>query len=110
MAELWTAIQENLDLTIIVMNDQGYGVIRHIQDKAVGGRRRFDRISGPDLEGLAKLTGTPYWRVSAPEEFGLKAGAAIAVKGLALVEVDMTAIGDHPPYYPYGPKAEAVET
>ncbi|MFO1171927.1 MAG: thiamine pyrophosphate-binding protein [Hyphomicrobiaceae bacterium] len=109
LAELWTAIQENLDMTILVMNDQGYGVIRHIQDKAVGGRRRFDRISGPDLEGLAKLAGMPYWRVSAPHEFGPKAQEAIAVRGLALVEVDMTAIGDHPPYYPYGPKAEVVK-
>lgn len=108
LAELWTAIQEGVDMTILVMNDRGYGVIRHIQDKAAGGRRRFDRIAGPDLEGLSKLTGIPYWRVSAPEELGQKAQAAIAVEGLSLVEVDMTAIGDHPPYYPYGPKASAV--
>ena len=32
---------------------------------------------------------------------------AIAADGPAMVEVDMTAIGVHPPYFPYGPKAEA---
>jgi len=30
MAELWTAVQEGVNLTVLVMNDRGYGVIRHI--------------------------------------------------------------------------------
>ena len=32
VGELWTAVQENLDMTVIVMNDRGYGVIKRIQD------------------------------------------------------------------------------
>ena len=108
MTELWTAIQENLDMVIVVMNDRGYGVIRHIQDAAAGGRRRFDTILGPDLEALAKLAGMPFWRVERAEDFGSRVGAALAVRGPTLVEVDMTAIGDHPPYFPYGPKAVPV--
>jgi acetolactate synthase I/II/III large subunit len=107
LGELWTATQENADLTIIVMNDRGYGVIRHIQDAAAGGRRRFDNVLGPDLEGLARLAGIPYRRVARPEEFGAMAAEAIAVTGPSLVEVDMTSIGQHPPYFPYGPKAAA---
>ncbi|MCO5089754.1 thiamine pyrophosphate-binding protein [Bosea sp. (in: a-proteobacteria)] len=108
MTELWTAVQEDLDVTILVMNDRGYGVIRHIQDAAAGGRRRFDNLLGPDLEKVAALAGIPFWRVSSKEEFGPAAAAAIATKGPTLVEVDMTAIGDHPPYYPYGPKAQPI--
>ena len=50
-----------------------------------------------------------FWRVSTPEEFGAKTRAAVAHSGPSLVEVDMTAIGPHPPYFPYGPKAEAVD-
>jgi acetolactate synthase-1/2/3 large subunit len=109
LGELWTAVQENLDITILVMNDRGYGVIRHIQDATAGGRRRFDTVLGPDIEGLAALAGIPFWRVDRPEDFGAFAAKAIAATGPSLVEVNMTAIGDHPPYFPYGPKAVPVD-
>ncbi|MBL8701888.1 MAG: thiamine pyrophosphate-binding protein [Alphaproteobacteria bacterium] len=104
VGELWTAVQERLDLTVIVMNDRGYGVIRHIQDAIAGGRRRFDDVRGPDLEGLARLAGIGFHRVDRADRFGAIAGAAIAAGGVTLVEVDMTAIGEHPPYHPYAPK------
>ena len=44
-------------ITIIVANDNGYGVIRHIQDKAAGGRRRFDTLLEPDLAALLPEVG-----------------------------------------------------
>ncbi|WP_216332453.1 thiamine pyrophosphate-binding protein [Rhizobium sp. X9] len=109
MAELWTATQENLDMVILIMNDRGYGVIRHIQDKAAGGRRRFDTIDGPDLKELCAISGIPFWRVDRVEDFGATVANAIAVKGPTVVEVDMKTIGDHPPYFPYGPKAGRLE-
>lgn len=37
VGELWTAVQENMDLSVIVMNDRGYGVIKRIQDATVAG-------------------------------------------------------------------------
>lgn len=107
VGELWTAIQERPDLTILVMNDAGYGVIRHIQD-ATGAGRRHETLTMPDLAQLAGMTGLPFWRVSEPAGFGSAVAEAVAHAGPALVEVDMTAIGPHPPYFPYGPKAEAV--
>ncbi|MDH3667826.1 MAG: thiamine pyrophosphate-binding protein [Paracoccaceae bacterium] len=105
LAELWTAVQENLDLTILVMNDGGYGVIRHIQDKAADGRRGFDVIEGPDLEIVADAARVPFWRVRSAAEFGETVRQAIATTGVALVEVDILSVGDFPPYFPYGPKA-----
>lgn len=108
LSELWTAVQENLDITILVMNDRGYGVIRHIQDKAAGGRRRFDTLLAPELEGVASLAGIPYWLVSEADAFGNTVAKAIAHTGPSLVEVDMSVIGDHPPYFPYGPKAASL--
>jgi len=104
MSELWTAVQEQLDMVILVMNDRGYGVIRHIQDAVASGRRRFDTLVAPDLAGVAALAGLPFWRISDPAAFGATVAEALAVRGPTLVEVDMTAIGDHPPYFPYGPK------
>ncbi len=108
LGELWTVVQEDLDLTILVMNDAGYGVIRHIQD-ATGAGRRHETLMLPDLSDLAQAAGLPFRRVSTPETFGTTLGEAVASKGPSLVEVDMVAIGPHPPYFPYGPKAEAVD-
>lgn len=107
LCELWTAIQEQLDIVIIVANDQGYGVIRHIQDKAAGGRRRFDTLAAPDLGELARVAGVPFWRVDRADAFGSTVAEAVAVTGPTIVEIDMTAIGHHPPYFPYAPKVGA---
>lgn len=109
LGEFWTILQEKLDVTILLANDNGYGVIRQIQDKTAGGRRRFDDLLAPDFAGLAKLAGIPFWRVSEASAFGSSVEEAIEVRGPSMVEIDMNAIGDHPPYYPFGPKIVAPE-
>ena len=100
MPELFTAVQEQAELVIMVMNDAGYGVIRHIQDFAAG-RRFYHDLRGPDLMELAKLAGLPGMRVSAVEDFGPTLARAFATPGPVLVEIDMVSIGEHPPYAPY---------
>jgi acetolactate synthase-1/2/3 large subunit len=97
LGELWTAVQEQPDICFLVMNDKGYGVIRHIQDASYGGRHFFDDLLGPDLEGLAKLAGLPFWRVRSSEELGRHLAAALQKRGPTLVEVDMGAIGPFRP-------------
>src|SRR6202035_434207 len=82
VGELWTAVQENLDLTVIVMNDRGYGVIKRIQDVTAQGRRFFADLQGPDLGQLAQLAGIPFWKVQSADAFGETVGKAIAHKGL----------------------------
>ena len=101
MTELWTAVQEKASVVVIVMNDRGYGVIRHMQDAMCEGRFRYGDLQGPDLLRLAELAGIPAWRVSAPGEFGPAVAQALAAEGPCLVEVDMTAIGAAPAYFPY---------
>jgi len=100
VGELWTAVQEKLDLCVIVMNDQGYGVIKRIQD-ATQGRRFFADLQGPDLGKLAALSDIPFFKVQRAEAFGDTVAQALAIKGLTMVEVDMTAVGEFPPYYPF---------
>jgi len=101
VGELWTAVQEKLNLTVIVMNDRGYGVIKRIQDATQQGRRFFADLQGPELSKLAALSEIPYFRCDHAEAFGETVGKAIAVDGLTLVEVDMDAVGEFPPYYPF---------
>jgi acetolactate synthase-1/2/3 large subunit len=109
MTELWTAVQERARLCTIVMNDRGYGVIRHIQDAVVDGRRFGDDLRGPDFGQLAAVAGLPHFKVSHAEEFGEVVAKALAVDGPTLVEVDMVAIGEFPPYAPYSTMGKHAE-
>ena len=102
MGELWTAVQEHLDIVVLVMNDRGYGVIKRIQDSLQGGRRFYGDLLGPELVDLARIAGIPFFKVVDGEKFGSTVAEALAVGGgPVLVEVDMTAIGEFPPYYPF---------
>ena len=107
VGELWTAVQENLDMTVIVMNDRGYGVIKRIQDATAQGRRFYADLESPDLEKLAGLSDIPYFRVSRADTFGDTVAQALAIKGLTMVEVDMTAVGEFPAYFPFNQKPAA---
>jgi len=99
--ELWTAVQERAELVVMVMNDRGYGVIKHIQGALQDGRMFFGDLQGPDLQKLAAVAGLPAFRVSSTEELAGTVAKAVATPGPSLVEVDMTAIGAFPPYAPY---------
>ena len=104
VGELWTAVQEDLDMVVIVMNDRGYGVIKRIQDATAGGRRVYADLESPDIEKLAGLSDIPYFRCSSADTFGDTVAKALAIKGLTMVEVDMTAVGEFPAYYPFNQK------
>lgn len=107
VGELWTAVQENLDMVVIVMNDRGYGVIKRIQDATAQGRRFYADLESPDIEKLAALSDIPYFRCSRADTFGDTVAKALAIKGLTMVEVDMTAVGEFPAYYPFNQKPAA---
>lgn len=99
LTELWTAVQEKIDIVFVVMNDKGYGVIKHIQDTLYGGRHYFGDLLGPDLEKLSQVAGINYVKVDQAD--GLEEGMskALAVTGPSIVEVDMKTIGDFPRYF-----------
>lgn len=99
--ELWTAVQERAELIVMVMNDRGYGVIKHIQGALQDGRMFFGDLQGPDFQKLCAVAGLPAFRVGRTEDLGSVVAQAAATPGPSLVEVDMTAIGAFPPYAPY---------
>ena len=109
LCELWTATQERAELVTMVMNDGGYGVIRHIQDAVADGRRFGDTPLTPNLEALAALAGQPFFRVSRADEIGAVLSKALAVRGPALLEVDMAAVGELPAYPPYSTMGKHAE-
>ncbi len=107
LGEIWTAVQENIDCCILVMNDQQYGVIKDIQDALYGERHFFADPVGPPLDKLAELAGMPFFKCSDGAKFGETVAEALKVNGPTMVEVDMNAIGEFPRYFvppPYAAK------
>lgn len=107
IAELYTAMDERADVAFLVMNDQGFGVIKHIQDALYEGRHHFADPSPVDFEAMARSTGMPYRRIDTIDDLQAALGDAIAHEGPAMVEVDMAKIGPYPRYYVPPPYAKS---
>jgi acetolactate synthase-1/2/3 large subunit len=56
--ELSTLVQERLDVTVLVVDDGGYGMLRYDQDRAGDPHAGVD-LTGPDLPALAAAFGLP---------------------------------------------------
>ncbi|WP_236232969.1 thiamine pyrophosphate-binding protein [Pseudomonas tohonis] len=93
LGELATAVQERADMVVLLMNDQGYGVIRNIQDAAYGGRRCYVDLHTPDYAQLSAALGLRHARVSDLKDFSRVLDGALAEPGPFLLEVDMLSVG-----------------
>lgn len=93
LGELATLAQEKANLTLIVMNDGGYGVMRGIQDKYFGGRQYYNALHTPDFTRLAQAMGLQAWSVERAEDFSAVMAEALAMPGPSVVEVRMGEIG-----------------
>src|SRR5262249_44706344 len=87
--ELWTAVQERAELVVMVMNDRGYGVIKHIQGALQDGRMYFGDLQSSDFQKLAAVAGLPSIHVGSTEALQPAIRQAFATPGPVLVEVDM---------------------
>ncbi|MFB9971250.1 thiamine pyrophosphate-dependent enzyme [Pseudoroseomonas cervicalis] len=84
---LWSAVQQRLPLTIVVINNAGYGAMRSfsqvLQIRGVPGIE----LPGIDFVALAHSMGCPAQRVADPAQLDAALDAALASDGPALVEV-----------------------
>jgi len=93
IGELATLAESGARVTIVVMNDQGYGVIRNIQDAHYGGRRGYTDILTPNFSDICAAIGLAHRRVSDLGGARQILADAAALSGPVMVEIDMTAIG-----------------
>jgi len=98
MNELLTAAQEKVDIVIMVMNDNGYGVIKHIQDGGYDGRRCYGDLLPPDFALLAQAAHMPHLLARSIDEVASQVAKGLAMKGPVMVEVQMDSIGPFPNY------------
>jgi acetolactate synthase I/II/III large subunit len=93
VGELVTAVQENANVMIVLMNDQCYGVIRNIQDTTYGGRRCFVDLHQPDFAQFCASFGLKHHRISSIEQMDGVVREGLAHAGPVMVEIDMLSIG-----------------
>jgi len=82
--ELLTAVRTGLTLTVIVLDDGSYGLIKRGQLAAYGTAPGSDLLN-PDYASLAEALGCHYVRVGADLEHDL--AAALALPGVTLVVI-----------------------
>ena len=93
VGELTTAVQEQADMVIVLMNDKGYGVIKNIQDAQYGGRRCYVELHTPDYVQLCASIQLPHTRVSNTADLPGAIAKAMSTKGPFMLEIDMLSIG-----------------
>jgi acetolactate synthase-1/2/3 large subunit len=87
MAELGTAVQSEVPVIVVVVNDAGLSLIKHVQDREYGGRRYAVDLRNPNFTELARAYGMTAERVETPEAAGEAVARALARGGPALVEL-----------------------
>ncbi|MGG5817727.1 thiamine pyrophosphate-binding protein [Falsiroseomonas sp. HW251] len=93
LGELAAAVESGTETVFVLMNDQGYGVIRNIQDAQYGGRQHYASILTPDFSLICQAMGLPHAKVARTGDFAASLDAALAAPGPRMIEVDMVAIG-----------------
>lgn len=107
IGELLALVQERANILIILMNDGGYGVIRNIQDAQFGARHYFVDLHNPDFAGLAKSLQIPHARVTDLAKFEGPLAEFMAIKGPAMIEIDMVKVGPFAAAYAGPPDGKA---
>jgi acetolactate synthase-1/2/3 large subunit len=106
LGELLTVAQEAPDITIVVFNDRGYGVLRNVQLDRGAPPAGVDLLT-PDFAGLASAVGLAHWRVERASEASGAIAEAVRHRGPSLVEVDVDAVG--PMSAPFTPPVDVPE-
>ncbi len=93
LAELATAVEEQANLVLLVMNSRGYEVIRNIQDAAYGGRHCYTDLLLPELEQVCASLKLPYQRIDDLQQTSSAFQWSTSLPGPVLLEFNMPTIG-----------------
>ena len=87
LAELATAIQEGLDVTVLILNDGGYGAIRHYQRYNFGERYIGVNLHNPDFARVAEAFGAEGVRVDTPRDLESQLREALRSRRVTVLDV-----------------------
>lgn len=92
--ELETAIRLKLNLTVIILNDNGFGMIKWKQ-KAEGFKNFGLEYNNPDFVKYAQSYGAKAMRVKSPKDFSKILSICMKNKGVNVVEVPIDYSENH---------------
>jgi acetolactate synthase-1/2/3 large subunit len=84
--ELATAVQNDINITVVIFNDKGYGWIRFMQDMYFG-RRIQETHGNPDFVKFAESFGVQAARVDSPEGLSAALSSALRADSSVVIEV-----------------------
>jgi len=85
--ELATAVQENLPVVVLLINDSGLTLIKALQQRKFGGRFIGVDLRNPDFGVFAQAFGVRYWCANNAASLQAALGEAISAGAPSLVEV-----------------------
>ncbi len=93
IGEMAVARHENVPIVVVLFDDQGYGVLRNIQQANFDGRTIGVDLRSPDFAILAQAFGFAARRVRSADEFRATFAEAVGSRQPWMVVVDSNAIG-----------------
>ena len=85
--ELATAVQQNLPIVVVLVNDNAYGNVRRIQATQYGNRLIASDLRNPDFGKFVDSFGAMHRKASNPNELRAALRAAFAADVPAVIEV-----------------------
>jgi acetolactate synthase-1/2/3 large subunit len=85
--ELATAVQQDAQLLVLVVDNQGYGTIRMHQERDYPGRAQATTLANPDFTALARAYGCWAETVERTGDFGPALARAIDQRGVRLLHL-----------------------
>jgi acetolactate synthase-1/2/3 large subunit len=85
--ELATAVQHELDLVVIILNNGMYGTIRMHQENHFPGRVIATQLRNPDFSMYASSFGAASWLVHRTEDFAVAFKEAQETGGVCVIEL-----------------------
>ena len=85
--ELATAVQEKINVIVLLFTDNAYGTVTSIQRRQFGGRFIGNRLHNPDYVKFAEAFGAIGMRVQKHEELGEKLRMALKADRPVIIEI-----------------------
>jgi acetolactate synthase-1/2/3 large subunit len=86
-AELATAVQEKINVIVLLFSDNAYGTVSGIQKRQFGGRYIGNRLLNPDYVKFAEAFGAVGIRLGSHEELGEKISLALNTDRPVIIEI-----------------------
>ncbi len=85
--ELGTAVQYDIDIKVVILNNYFLGMVRQWQEKFYNERYSYSAMSVPNFVKLADAYGAKGFRIEKPNELKAKMKEAFATPGPVLIDV-----------------------